>query len=356
MSLDSKTRYQLRRETARLAKTSARLLMEDNDVEAAKESLDRAELAGKILAATEKSASRSYISIGIGFICLILAGLVWSVRIPVTEIDLKIEAEGVTLLRLSEDWATNIQVTPQAFYLNNINELTAPGLGINASVAVLELSGQAVTLQQLGLSAGASVEMESRKDELVFYVHKGVLSGKLNAAEARLSLTQEGNPAKLEIQIPAGIPETLAFKSIRSTAEPVKLVLDTPGTWDFSGFQTEAFRVCREDPPGTGRCVSTLHSGMVKLLATGRSVQLMGGDQLIVRGVRGTRIKMASNEHGIQLIFQGAVNAIKAGPAGFEQDLAPSWLEYLYHQKQLIFFWSVIVFLWGMLWSLRSFW
>ena len=82
----------------------------------------------------------------------------------------------------------------------------------------------------------------------------------------------------------------------------------------------------------------------------------MDGDQLIASGVHSTRFEIASDKHGFKIIFQGTVKEIKAGPSGFEQDLLPTWLEYLYHQEQLAFFWSVIVFLWGVFWGLRNFW
>lgn len=82
----------------------------------------------------------------------------------------------------------------------------------------------------------------------------------------------------------------------------------------------------------------------------------MDGDQLIVSGVNSTLLEIASDELGFKIIFQGTIKEIKAGPSGFEQNLMPTWLEYLYHHEQLAFFWSVVVFLWGLFWGLRNFW
>ena len=61
----------------------------------------------------------------------------------------------------------------------------------------------------------------------------------------------------------------------------------------------------------------------MKLLATGRSIQLIDGDQLIVSGVNSTLLEIASDELGFKIIFQGTIKEIKAGPSGFEQNLMP---------------------------------
>ncbi|MEN8260045.1 MAG: hypothetical protein ABFS02_05570 [Pseudomonadota bacterium] len=355
MSLDSKTRHRLQQEAKRLSATSARLLIEDNDTEEAKNAMERAELARTILSATKQSSGRLYFSAAIGFICLMLAGLAWSVRVPVTEVVLEIEAESLAL-RLTHDWSADIEVAAHTIHLNNTDRIIAPGLGLDVAPVEMEASGQGLTLETIDLPAGTSLELERQGNALTLYVHDGALSGRIEIVRAELRLKPAGETTQRTISIAADIPETVMFSSIRSTADPVKLVVDAAGPWRLSGLQAGAIRACKEDPPGSGRCVSTLHTGTVKLLATGRTVQLTDGDQLFAGGIHSTRLEIASHENGLKILFQGTVDEIKAGPAGFEQDLSPTWLEYLYHQEQLAFFWSVVVFLWGLLWSLRNFW
>ena len=192
---------------------------------------------------------------------------------------------------------------------------------------------------------------------LTLYVHDGALSGQIEIARAELRLKPAGESAQRTIPIVTDkIPETVEFSSAQSTAEPVKLVVGAVGPWQLSGLQTETIKACREDPPGSGQCVSTLHAGTVKLPATGRTVQLTDGDQLIVGGVHTTRLEITTHEKGLKMMFHGTVDEIKVGPAGFEQNLSPTWLECLYYRKQLAFFWSVVLFLWGLLWSVRNLW
>ena len=61
--------------------------------------------------------------------------------------------------------------------------------------------------------------------------------------------------------------------------------------------------------------------------------------------------------HGLntlQVRFEGVARDIFLGPEGFRRSLAPSLLEYFYHQKRLGFAWTAVVFFWGLLWSLRK--
>ena len=53
-------------------------------------------------------------------------------------------------------------------------------------------------------------------------------------------------------------------------------------------------------------------------------------------------------------MFEGKVRSASTGPSGFERELQPSLLEYLYHQQRLGFFWAAVSFLWGVLWSART--
>jgi len=171
MSLDSKTRKRLQQEAERLTEASARLLIENNHMEEAKDSLARAELARNILSATKRSPHRLYFSAAIAFTCLMLAGLAWSTRISDTEVVLNIKADSLAL-QLTHDWSEDIQVAAHAVYLNNIDKVSVPGLGIYATPVEMEASGKDLILHSLGLSAGASLELERQGNTTVFYAHR----------------------------------------------------------------------------------------------------------------------------------------------------------------------------------------
>jgi hypothetical protein len=119
------------------------------------------------------------------------------------------------------------------------------------------------------------------------------------------------------------------------------------------GFNAKEIGFLEESRPGSGHFGSVILSGNVKLPDTGKTENLGKWDHLILKGVQSRRIEFSNAENGIHVFFEGTVSKVLVGPQGFEKNLTPTYLEYIYHQQRLGFFWSVIVFLWGMLWSIR---
>jgi hypothetical protein len=64
--------------------------------------------------------------------------------------------------------------------------------------------------------------------------------------------------------------------------------------------------------------VSTVASGAVQLVDLEREVKLDRGAWVII---------------GYSVGFSGAARHVAIGPAGFAEDLTPTWLDYLYHQE-----------------------
>ena len=73
----------------------------------------------------------------------------------------------------------------------------------------------------------------------------------------------------------------------------------------------------------------------------------------MIEGVEG-RLRKVGHGSEIELVFEGTVETLLLGPKGFEKNLSPSYLEYLYVRKPLAFFWGAVVFLWGLLWRVRK--
>jgi hypothetical protein len=83
------------------------------------------------------------------------------------------------------------------------------------------------------------------------------------------------------------------------------------------------------------------------------SVTLREGEPLTLTGIRGRLVELRSG-HPLALQFEGTVRKVRVGPPDAQGDLAPSFLRYYYHQEPLTFFWSAVVFFWGVLWSIRQ--
>ena len=100
---------------------------------------------------------------------------------------------------------------------------------------------------------------------------------------------------------------------------------------------------------------SGLKSGTARFNDTAWPVlELREGDFLSMRPAA-TAILDAKGAKGvIHMTVNGAVSALRVGDSATSTELAPSYLEYLYNKKSLAFFWSAIVFLWGLIWSVRN--
>ncbi len=95
-----------------------------------------------------------------------------------------------------------------------------------------------------------------------------------------------------------------------------------------------------------------INQGLLIRLATGDTIALTSLDRLSMEGVRGhvSEIRFAD---GLDLDFVGEVGRIEVGPLGFEANLSPTLLEYLYHNSRAALLLSGLVFSWGLLWGTR---
>ena len=69
--------------------------------------------------------------------------------------------------------------------------------------------------------------------------------------------------------------------------------------------------------------------------------------------IEAKRLEITVGEQ-ISILFMGKVGGLRVGPERFERDLAPSWLEYGYHNSRIALFLSVVGSLWAFLWSVRK--
>jgi hypothetical protein len=98
---------------------------------------------------------------------------------------------------------------------------------------------------------------------------------------------------------------------------------------------------------------SGITEGAVTLSDTREAIELRAGDPLYLEGANGIISRLEIGPEGLQLWFDGEVQGISRGIPGYERNLKPTLLEYLYHQEKLGFFWGAVAFLWGLIWSGR---
>jgi hypothetical protein len=326
----------------------------------AEQALQKVELSERILAQNSKPPPRRlYISLAFALLCFALVSFAWSWHLPNPLVHLDVDVETVVLkLAKTKDfhWQGEPGLETDAIQVEGVVEIEAPGLGLTGITERLDVGGKGVMLKWLKASAGARLEVERGSGYIDLYVYDGVLQGQIELQEAELGIFHKGRPHFRTIS--GSVPETLIFTTPREGGTRVRLRLQTSKDWRIDNLHINGMAFERElPPPDKGNRVSTILKGTIELPEVKRKVTLLENDWLRLGNANSTRLHLsfaAADQNCFNLFFQGRARSLSAGPEGFEQNLAPSLLTYLYHQKQLTFFWSTLVFIYGLLWSLRN--
>lgn len=93
-----------------------------------------------------------------------------------------------------------------------------------------------------------------------------------------------------------------------------------------------------------GRLTSTISAGTLRLLEFGpRTIQLSGGDFLVVAGLRGFELKMLRFDNGMHAVLTGHVETLTSGPPGYVANRLPSWLDWIYTRQSWSLYLNALV-------------
>lgn len=302
----------------------------------------------------------------VGGASVVLVGLLWTVPVPKSRIVLTIRSDTVKL-GLTDPWSS-----PGRFHLPldggsvSIEALTAvdapglfPRLGSADRGAWLRVGGGTVALQGLHLDGQGSLEVEGLEANRVrLSTRRARVKGVLTVGGgARVKAGAADGRADVDRQLDDEIPEAIDFQSSGVGAVATQITLGPRAPWVLQNLHVQDLGFSREWSPAPGEVVfrSGIKEGTLTLHDVAESVALRDGDQLSLSGVDG-RVAELRVEPGraLAVTFEGTARRVWTGSEGFSRDLAPSWLNYLYHQKPLEFFWSAVVLVWGMLWGVRK--
>lgn len=354
MQINPQQRHELEKYKKKYLEEAACLLLREKDTKGAEEAIRKVELSEKILVRNSTHSRKIYVSIAFAFLCLTLVSFIWLWPLPNPRIHLDLDVE-TAILNLAKDlhWEIEQGLKVNTIAIDGQFETEAPGLGLTGIRQRLQATGKAVTLRWLEVSAGARLEVERGDGYIDLYIHDGNLRCQFELQDAEIHLALKGRHESHVISRP--VPEALIVRTPDKAGPRVRLRLKTDKDWRIDGLYANGIAFEREWQQGTGNFVSTILGGTIELPEINRKEVLLKNDWLRLSKVSSTRLYLffdATDANRFNLLFQGRARTLSAGPENFEQNLAPSLLTYLYHQKQLTFFWSAIVFVYGLLWSL----
>ena len=357
--MNRKTNKRLKAERARRMSEAARALLDTDNLGAAKENLAWIDASSQLMRSARQATQPKW-TIVIGFCCVLVVALAGTLRFPYAHVSLEIESESVGLV-LGEDWTFRRSLALDRVVLDGISAISAPGVNLEEridsteEVAVAVLQGGGVTLEELALQTGADVELGAKDNELQMFVKNSPVSGLLfvENAEIMIEIGDQRRTVRIATQ-PEDPPENVSFTCKRAGAAPAMIKLNTQERWQFSDMRVKAISFLEEYPPGSGTFESAIQAGKVTVLETRSTENLVEGDLLILEGVKSWRLRLSKTQNGVMASFEGSVSRVSTGPRGFEKNLKPTFLTYLYHQKPLAILWSAVAFLFVVIWRIRN--
>ncbi|HUP61926.1 MAG TPA: hypothetical protein VNA69_16080 [Thermoanaerobaculia bacterium] len=348
----------------RIAKAAQRLLSGETarDVQA---DLDDIDAYSKVLNAIGPSKPRRLNWIApaiVGLVCVAVAGVLWSVKVPRTSISMAAQT-GTMRFSLARRWQIENAFHSKRMHFERLSTIQAPNLGLSIAEASpdawFELRGDAIDLQILDIDRGARVEINNDPGEIDLYADGAPLRGKLTVSGKGVAVT--AGPRAGETTVDASydleIPETVEFAVLKPQRIPSQLSVHSPtAAWKLGRISAAQLDFTREEKRDAGErsLTSAIRSGTLRFDDTSSTLDLREGDYVRIRPTESAVVLTREAEGAIHVTLSGLVSSVRVGDGASERNLAPSWLEYLYGKKSLGFFWGAIVFIWGLIWSVRN--
>jgi hypothetical protein len=340
--------------------TAAKKLMADAPAD---DELKRIEQVERLLKSIPQSNRAAvYTACLVGATCLIVACVLWTARLPTSHLQLDVTSESVTI-RLAKQisWSGDWDLSGGLIRLEDMSRLEIPPELATENM----LSGRAWLEGGHGNFALRRLEIQAKAE---LSVKKAELK--------TLDINSRNAPLLAQLQV-FGAPKIEAGRSPGESEKLSEAHFDIPGTITFFHDGAQVPAILRVTPRGaltltdltveeisfareetdsdTSFRSGIVQGGALTILTTGeKQPPLEAGSRLRLEGVQGVISGLTISGDGIHLVFEGTVRSASLGPPGFERELKPSFLEYIYHQQRLGFFWAAASFLWGLLWSART--
>jgi len=360
MRIDRKARKRLVLERQDRIKQSVHFLYK-GDLEGTKEHIEWINTSSQILD-LQKDKQKYYWATIIAVISILVVGLSFTLRISNTTSSLELYVDGV-VLSLQDEWRTNSEFISDSFYMNNLYKVYTEQHPIelaeqtsepeNFEAFDMRLDGHGIKLKELRINNDAEIELEIDKDQLKIYAKNAQLSGRFSIKQGKVVINYD---ERIIENINDRPPSTISFKTIATSydSDPIRIDLSNNIFWEFLNLKINSINFIQEYPPNSGIFESTIDSGKIILNETAANIDLRKEESLIIDIEEIHRLAINGKNDKIHIYFEGVLSKIVVGPRGYERNLKPTYLGYIYHNQRLALFWSAVVFIWGLLWSIRN--
>ncbi len=331
------------------------LLLRHDNLEEAERVLHKVKLSQEIQAQNALFSKKRFIAP----LCILIVCFLLIIPGPDPRIHLDLEIKAVVLRLAAEKdfiWQISPALKIDELYMDGNFTVESSEIGLAETSERLLVDGTYLYLTQLTVSKGARLEIEHSKDGVSLYIYEGRAQGRFELNNSEVHLKCNGK-RKSYIVESSPVSTSFVFSSLNGNGHRLHLRFQTSQTWQVYGLQVTSMRFQQEVPPGSGHFVSSIRKGTIKLPETKREEILMKYDELHVGKAISSRLHLdfSTGENvNFKLLYQGEAASIEIRQGDFEQDLKPSSLVWIYHQKQLILVWGALTFVYGLLSNLRA--
>ena len=340
-----------------------RRLLDGTDAHELRPELEEIDAYSRLLSTRPpKKERRSWIwPAGVAVVCIVAAGILWSLKIPRTNVSMTVDTDSVTAT-LAKPWRIDDAFHSKLMHFERLSKIQSPNLGLaidqRSGDAWFELSGGRIDLQMLEVDRNGTVELFTDPEEVDLYASGARVTGKITVTgKVNVTAGPRAGETTVNGSYDIDIPETLEFAVTNPQTVSSQLTVHSPEPWSLGRPQASSLNFARLEIKGVGEPLLTsgLKSGTARFNDTAWPVlELREGDFLSVRPAASAVVDARGAKGVIHMTVNGAVSGLRVGDSTAKTELAPSYLEYLYNKKSLAFFWSAIVFLWGLIWSVRN--
>lgn len=361
VAMNNELRQRIKAKLEKEISSTANQLLQNDDKRKVGEGLQNIEAYTQLLKAMKPNPFRVLtLTLVVALVYLMIAGLLWYFRLPKIHVSFKVQSNAVTF-QLQKPWQPHKSYAVDRVRIERLNTVLAPALEMEieneSDEAWLEVAGSNVVLQKLDFGQNGFIELSPKSGHIEIFCRGSSLKGEVvmsgvSSVSAGEDLNRTGY---VQIQKDFKIPESIRFNAQSSGMVPTLIKIFPQGEWTLQDIYVQGLSFFRESisEPGSIFFESAISSGSINIHDVHVNEILQQGDRLVIGGLEG-RLLRISHGSDLNLVFEGTVEKLLLGPKGFEKNLAPSFLEYLYVRKPLAFFWGAVLFLWGVLWRVRK--
>ncbi|MBN1638557.1 MAG: hypothetical protein JW866_06310 [Ignavibacteriales bacterium] len=289
----------------------------------------------------------------LSFIVISILALVKKTNISIS---LQTTCNSVTLdlseeLRLSENIVSNNVIA------KNLSAIISPELDINfvnnRNDFDLEIKADKVYLEKLNFEKDGTIILTSKSGNVEFMFLNNRLEGEISMlGDSYASII--GLKDKL-IKKSFNIPEYIKIISDNIVKNVTQLRLRNPEKFNLDNLKIRNLNFLQpiNSTDKNNLFTSTITHGNIIVYDTPLNISIQQNEyiDLELKEIKSLEIKY---ENGLSVFFEGKVKKLSVGHRGFEKNMKPSLLKYLYHNHSLVLFWSGLIFIMSALGGIKS--